>query len=314
MRLGRPLGKGSGVVDSREDFYRGILDNVTDGVYFCDTERRVTYWNQAAERITGYSADHLRGSSCADGVLVHVDERGTSLCQNGCPLSATLADGVAREAQAYLHHRAGHRIPVLVRTSPMHGPKGEIVGVVETFSDNSALIEALRRVDELSQETEMDALTEIGNRRSIEVKLQACVEECCQLGHTAGVLFVDIDHFKDVNDTHGHEAGDRVLKMVAQTLKHNLRSSDVVARWGGEEFLTLLYGADEEALSWTAEKLRVLVASSFLEIGSAEVRVTISLGATLLRPDDTPQSVVARADSLLYESKTEGRNRYTLAA
>ena len=301
-------------MDSREDFYRGILDNVTDGVYFCDTERRVTYWNRAAERITGYSAESLHGSSCADGVLVHVDERGTSLCENGCPLSATLADGVAREAQAYLHHRAGHRIPVLVRTSPMYGPDGAIVGVVETFSDNSVLIEALRLVDQLSQETEMDALTEIGNRRSMEVKLQACVEECCQLGRSAAVLFVDIDHFKDVNDTHGHEAGDQVLKMVAQTLKHNLRSSDVVARWGGEEFLTLLYGVDKKVLAWTAEKLRILVASSFLEVGGVEVRVTISLGATLLRSGDTPQSVVARADALLYESKAEGRNRITLAA
>ena len=110
---------------------------------------------------------------------------------------------------------------------------------METFTDNSALIEALRRVDELSHETEIDALTGGGNRRSM-MKLQACVAECAEVDQKAGVLFVDIDHFKDVNDTYGHEAGDRVLKMVAQTLKHNLRSSDVLARWGGEEFLALL--------------------------------------------------------------------------
>jgi diguanylate cyclase (GGDEF)-like protein len=128
------------------------------------------------------------------------------------------------------------------------------------------------------------------------------------------VLFADIDHFKDVNDTYGHDAGDRVLKMVAQTLRHNLRSADVLARWGGEEFLALLHGVDKGVLAATAEKLRILVASSFFEVDGAEVRVTISLGATLLRPDDTPHSVVARADALLYESKAEGRNRYTLAA
>jgi PAS domain S-box-containing protein len=182
---GRLPREGSGVLSSKEDFYRGILDNVTDGVYFCDPQRRVTYWNRAAERITGYSAEHLLGSSCADGVLVHVDERGTSLCENGCPLSATLKDGVARETQAYLHHRAGHRTPVLVRTIPMCGPNGEIAGVVETFSDNSALFEALRRVDELNQETEMDFLTEVSNRRSMEMKLQACVQECAEFGQSA---------------------------------------------------------------------------------------------------------------------------------
>jgi len=301
-------------VDSKEDFYRGILDNVTDGVYFCDSERRVTFWNQAAERITGYAAEHIRGSSCADGVLVHVDERGASLCQGGCPLSETLADGKPREVQAYLHHRAGHRIPVLVRTSPMYGPNGEITGVVETFSDNSTLIEALRRVDELALETEMDSLTEIGNRRGMELKLQAAQEECCQLGRCSGVLFVDIDHFKNVNDTYGHEAGDRVLRMVAQTIKHNLRSSDTVARWGGEEFLALLHGVNKKVLAATAEKLRMLVANSYLEVGGVDVRVTISLGATLIQPDDTAQGVVARADALLYESKAKGRNVITLAA
>lgn len=294
------------------DFYRTVLENISDGVYVCDPNRRIVYWNSAAERITGYPASDVQGSSCADGILMHVDDTGTSLCEEGCPVSATLADGRSREVHAYLHHQAGHRVPVLIRTSPVFGPDGSVESVIETFSDNSALVHALRRVDELSLQTETDPLTGVGNRRSMAAKLDACVGDKRRTKANTGILFVDIDHFKQVNDTHGHDAGDRALKMVAQTIKHNLRAADSVARWGGEEFVVLLVNVDRESLAATAEKLRMLVESSYLALNGSDLRVTISLGATLLRPGDTRESLVARADALLYRSKTTGRNRYTL--
>ena len=271
-------------MDKEVDLYRTIVDNVSDGVYFCDQDRRISYWSRGAERITGYSAENMMGVSCAEGFLMHVDERGTSLCKDDCPLVKTMADGQERETQAYLHHSAGHRVPVYLHTFPIQGPDGRVEGVVEAFTDNSQLLAALRRVDELSLESETDTLTAIRNRKGMEVKLEACMTECRELGGSGGVLFVDIDFFKEVNDTYGHDAGDRVLQMVANTLKHNLRDTDVVGRWGGEEFLVLLKHIDEGGLSTTAEKLRVLVANSFLHVGDTVVRVTISLGATLLRP------------------------------
>ncbi|MBN1630361.1 MAG: GGDEF domain-containing protein [Thermoleophilia bacterium] len=292
--------------------YQTILDSITDGVYVCDRQRRITYWNAGAERITGYSAQQVTGTSCSDGILMHVDDQGTELCRHGCPVSATLADGQAREVRVYVHHREGHRVPVLVRTHPVRSTTGEVESVIETFTDNSALIDALRRVEELSVQTETDHLTEVGNRRSMEARLDACVAEKRRVRARTGVLFVDIDHFKRINDTYGHEVGDRVLRMVAQTLKHNLRTTDCLARWGGEEFLALLTEVGEKSLRATAEKLRMLVANSYLEVGDDMLRVTISLGATLVQPSDTRESLVARADALLYQSKTEGRDRVTL--
>jgi diguanylate cyclase (GGDEF)-like protein/PAS domain S-box-containing protein len=301
------------VVTDRDDFYRTILDNVADGVYFCDRDRRITFWTKGAERITGYKADEVLGSSCADSILVHVDERGTSLCQGGCPLAAAIADGKPRQAQAYLHHKAGHRVPVSIRVNPIVAPDGRIEGAVETFSDNSALLEVLHRLDAVSVENETDALTGITNRRGMLSRLQASLGTG-RARRNAAILYMDIDHFKVVNDTYGHETGDRVLKMVASTLEQNVRSSDLVARWGGEEFVCLLYRMSPTTLAETAEKLRALVESSFIGVASREIRVTVSVGATFIRPDDTMQSVIARADHLLYESKAGGRNRVTLAA
>jgi diguanylate cyclase (GGDEF)-like protein len=149
----------------------------------------------------------------------------------------------------------------------------------------------------------------------MEAKLDASLAERRRLDAATGVLFVDIDHFKDINDTFGHAAGDRVLKMVAETLKQNLRTTDSLARWGGEEFLVLLPHVDAQSLEAIAEKLRKLVAASFLAADDGTpMRVTISIGGTLARQKDTRQTVVARADRLLYESKAKGRNLTTLAA
>jgi diguanylate cyclase (GGDEF)-like protein/PAS domain S-box-containing protein len=281
-------------------------------VYFCGRDQRISYWSPGAERITGFSADEVRGSSCADGILTHVDQAGTDLCKEGCPLSATLTDGEPREAQVYLHHKRGHRVPVLVRTSPIYDDKGEIDGAVETFTDNSRLLEALEKVEQLSMEAETDPLTGLGNRRSMESRLDACVGERRRLGTSVGVLFVDIDHFKRVNDDFGHEVGDQVLKMVGETMRHNLRTSDWLARWGGEEFLVLLQRVDERTFPMLVEKLRMLVANSYLNMpDGSELRVTVSMGGTLLRPGDTRRTVVARADRLLYQSKAGGRDRLT---
>jgi diguanylate cyclase (GGDEF)-like protein/PAS domain S-box-containing protein len=294
-----------------DDQYRAILDSISDGVYLCDSERRISYWNPGAERITGYSEEEVTGSSCADGILVHIDEEGNSLCGAGCPLTSTLTEGTAGESQVYLHHKNGYRVPVLVRTSPLRGPEGEIEGAVEVFSDNSALLSALDRLEELRKEAETDPLTGVGNRRSMELKLEASVTERRRLAASAGVLFIDVDRFKDVNDTYGHEIGDEVLKMVARTLGHNLRTSDDLARWGGDEFLILLRNVDANHFTAVAKKLRMLVAGSYLNANGARLHVTVSIGGTLLRSTDTRATLVARADRLLYSSKESGRNRFT---
>lgn len=295
-----------------DDFYMTALQNVGDGVYFCDTDRLIRYWNAAAERITGFDADEVRGKSCAGGILAHVDEDGAPLCETSCPLASSLADRQVREARVYLHHKQGFRVPVTVRVSPVCDDEGAVEGVVEVFTDNSSLVAALERLEQLSVVAETDALTGVGNRRRLEMELGSCVNERRRSDGAVGVLFIDIDNFKHINDAYGHETGDRVLKMVTETLRRNLRTSDSLARWGGDEFLAIVRNTEADTLRVLAQKLRSLVASSFLTLADGtELRVTASIGATLLRSDDTDKSVVSRVDKLLYESKSQGRDRLT---
>ena len=293
-------------------FYKDLLDNLSEGVYFTDRERVINYWNRAAERITGYRAEEVIGSSCKDGILVHVDAAGTNLCLKGCPLARTIDDGRPVEAEVFLHHKDGHRVPVLVRSSAVFGGEGRIVGAVELFADNTRQLAAIQKIGELERIAYVDPLTELPNRRYIEIHLQARYDEMRRYGWPFGVLLMDIDHFKGVNDARGHEAGDAVLKVVARTLRNASRSFDIVGRWGGEEFLAVLSPVDMENLRSIGERFRALVASSDTPVGEGTLRVSISLGGTTCGKRDTVASVLQRADGFLYRSKADGRNRLTV--
>lgn len=294
-----------------EDFYRNLLDNLYDGVYFVDRGRTISYWNKGAERLSGFAADEVLGSCCRDNILVHMDHQGRMLCAEGCPLAATMEDGAERQAEIFMRHKSGHRLPVQVRVAPIRDAEGRVTGAVEVFSDNSARMADLQKIEELQQQAFFDPLTALANRRYLELTLQTRLEEMARYGWRFGVLFLDVDHFKQINDRHGHETGDAALQMVAKTLAHCSRSFDTVGRWGGEEFVAIVVGVDGKDITATAERYRQVIAHSALGTGTETVRMTVSIGATLAAPGDTPQSLVKRADGLMYQSKLAGRNCVT---
>ncbi len=293
------------------NFYKKLLDEMHDGVYFVDRERRISYWNHGAERISGYSRDEIVGRFCWNNILSHVGGSGCQLCLDGCPLAQTIIDGQERQAEVYLHHKDGSRIPILVRVAPIY-EQDQIVGAVEIFSDNSAQKAAMQQIKHLEALSSLDPLTRLGNRRHIESALHTCIGEFRRYGWTFGLMFTDVDRFKALNDTYGHLVGDDVLKMVASTLAHNIRTFDDIGRWGGEEFVILVKNIDEFTLHDTSERLRKLVALSSLSIEDQPLKVTISIGATLVQKHDDIKSIVDRADRMLYQSKNNGRNRTTL--
>lgn len=294
-----------------EVFYKAILDNLYDGVYFVDRDRRITYWNKGAERISGYQQANVLGSFCFNNILMHIDGKGQALCNSACPLVQTILDGQERQVDVFLHHTSGQRVPVTVRVSPIRDAEGQIQGAVEVFSDNSSKLAALEKVNELQRDAFLDSLTGIGNRRYTELRLQSSLDEFKQQGLPFGIIFADIDHFKRVNDTFGHDTGDRALIMVAQTTARNLQSFDFLGRWGGDELLAILPNTNAQRLETFAKTVRQLIAGSHLPGIDGLHPLTLSAGATMVQPNDTAASLVKRADRLLYLSKQAGRNRVT---
>lgn len=297
---------------SRDDFYFSVLNSLFDGLYFVDRERRITFWNRTAERLTGYEAREVVGRRCADNILVHVDGEGRNLCEGLCPVARTLQDGEEREADVFLHHRKGHRLPVAVRIAPLRGADGQIEGAVEVFNDNSRRLAEAQELDRLKQLALVDTVTEIRNRHFMDMSLQTILKEVNRYSWPMGLLFVDIDRFKRINDSYGHEAGDQLLRAVAQTLVQSVRAFDIVGRWGGEEFVLIIRNITEKNLAKLAEKIRALVGKSFVTLSASQVGVTVSIGATTLTAEDTVESAIGRADGLMYRSKAAGRNRVTL--
>lgn len=289
-----------------------IIENLHDGLYFTDTNRVITYWNKGAERISGFTSAEVVGRSCSDNILTHIDAEGASLCTGCCPLAATICDAVYREGEVFMHHKDGHRIPILVRTSPLKDRKGTIIGGVELFTDLSNILTNNIRVRELEKLALLDALTQLANRRYLEREIEARFEEMKRLGVPFALLFIDIDHFKKVNDTYGHDIGDRILQFVADALVANSRPFDLFGRWGGEEFIGVIRNIGPEEVMLLGNRIRILVEHSYILHQESKLSVNISLGATMAKVDDTLDSLVKRADSLLYESKRLGRNRLTL--
>ncbi len=294
------------------EFYRTLLDNLYDGVYFVKPDRTIVYWNKAAERMTGFTKSEMISKRCYDNILMHVDNKGVNLCLRNCPLEKSIREGVMVEDEVYYHHKEGYRLPALVRVTPIRDAEGTIVGAVEIFSDNSPRVQLAERVEELEKLALLDPLTRLGNRRYGELNLASRLNGLERYGWSFGILFMDIDYFKKVNDFYGHDVGDRILRIVAATILNGTRSSDIVSRWGGEEFMVLVPHADAKQLKDVAEKIRVLVEKSSISVEGKNIEATLSIGATLAREGDTAESIMKRADELLYKSKSEGRNRLTI--
>jgi diguanylate cyclase (GGDEF)-like protein/PAS domain S-box-containing protein len=292
--------------------FENLMDHLQEGVYFVDRTRTIQYWNRGAEELTGYHRKDVVGRCCAANILSHVNGEGDVLCTGSCPLVEAMTDGEPRRTEAYLLHRDGQRVPVLIRTSPIRDGAGAIVGALESFTDNTERLAALDRVAALEREALICSLTLVGNRRYSELMLSEKLAERERYNRPFGILFLDIDRFKEINDSYGHVVGDVALKMVAATIRNDMRAADFVGRWGGEEFMVLLETTDRKELEKSANRLRVLVFNTSKQVSKNRIHLTVSVGATLAGPEDTAGTLIERVDCAMYTSKRQGRNLVTI--
>lgn len=158
-----------------------------------------------------------------------------------------------------------------------------------------------------------DPLTQTHNRTSFEDSIKREMSLAVRNATSLSLVFLDIDHFKAINDTYGHECGDTTLVLGAKWIKENLRNSDMVFRYGGEEFVILLNGTDAIGAELLAERIRASIANHTIAFGMQTLKITASLGVSTLRDNDTLESFVQRADKAMYIAKNRGRNQVVVA-
>lgn len=288
-----------------------VVDQFDEGVYVLGTDGQIAYWSRGAERLLGYPAEEMVGMPCSCAFLLPC-EKSPSPVPPDLLAAAVFEDGSPHAWRGLAVHRTGRRIPVLVRMVPLKDGSGRVVGVAGILTDPVGAATVVQRIHDLERCATLDHLTQMPNRRFLEARLTASLAEVERRGTHFGILLMDIDHFKSVNDAYGHQAGDEALRMVARALQAAVRACDTVGRWGGEEFMLIATDVGRSGLLSAGERFRRLVEECRGSYGVVPLRATMSVGGALARPGDTLEALVYRADRALYRAKDTGRNRVLL--
>jgi diguanylate cyclase (GGDEF)-like protein/PAS domain S-box-containing protein len=280
------------------EIYRAVLESLPIGVYLTDLKRQIAFWNTSAERITGYRGQEVIGHFCHDNLLMHCDENRVALCGCACPLAHTMQDGRPREANVFLRHKEGQRVPVRVRAVPVRDESGVIVGAAEFFDERSFRA-AEMRCPHLRADVGLDNVTEIPDRQATLACLGAALQEFAASHVPFGVLSITIDNLDHFRRVYGCQSVNAVLYAAAQTLSVGTRPDDLVGRWREDRFAALVACPAADGLRSCAERLKRLVSLAAVPWWGDRLSVTVSMGGTMVRPGDTAESLLGRAEEAL---------------
>ncbi len=305
------------------DLFRSIVEHVGLGIFVVDAQHRVLFWNRFLEAKSGHGAAEVVGKSLFE-IYPDVPRRWFERHVRSVLAIGNFSFSSWTE-KPYLF-RLPHDRPIsggidCMRQDctflPIRDPEGRITAVCVTLQDVTDVCITQEQLEKaraaLEQASLRDGLTGLWNRRHLDAQLRHHVARALRHGESLSAILLDIDHFKRVNDTHGHLAGDQVLRIVAERLAKAVDAPDVLARYGGEEFVVLLPRTALAGAAACAEHLRATVAAAPIAFDALEIPVTISLGAAALTALATaPSDLMGRADAALYRSKQGGRNRVTV--
>jgi diguanylate cyclase (GGDEF)-like protein/putative nucleotidyltransferase with HDIG domain/PAS domain S-box-containing protein len=295
--------------------YLYVLESLYDGFYLVDSDLRFVVWNQNIERLLGRSSKDMLGQVWTSGVLGYADKNGKDLDDSNCPMRRAVAEGKAATSTLQIKTADHKTVEVELQSVPLFDREGRLHGVAEIVRDMSRTSRKPGAYRDLKLAASRDALTSVANRGELETQLAMMVAEFAQQNDPEpfSVIFLDIDHFKSINDTYGHTSGDKVLVEVARLLENDTYSGELVGRYGGEEFVILCPSTDQQNGVTRAERLRNTLARAQIA-GLNELTLTASFGVTEMASGDSVESILRRADTALYKSKESGRNRTTAVA
>ncbi|MGQ0835258.1 MAG: PAS domain S-box protein [Gammaproteobacteria bacterium] len=282
------------------------LESIGDAVITTDAEGRIEYLNPVAESLTGWNEDEARGRPLSE-VLNLINE----VTREGLiePLLATLGRG---ESSAPADHsvlvtRTGQELAIQESAAPISNRQGRVIGAVIVFHD---VTKERRLKRALSYQASHDALTGLINRREFDSRLQTAVQSAQRKEAVSALLYIDLDQFKVVNDTCGHQAGDRLMRDVTGLLQTRVRASDTIARLGGDEFGVLLESCSLEQATRIAEAIRQAIHDYRFVWGASTLSVGASIGVVeITHETQNVASIMSAADIACYAAKDEGRNR-----
>ncbi|MBK1620365.1 hypothetical protein CKO42_18355 [Lamprobacter modestohalophilus] len=299
-------------VRQSEHQLKTIVEHLPVGVWFLDRRGKITYGNSVAQQIWSgtqcIGLEHFRQCKACSSKC------GRAVAPQDCPASRAILRGeTILNKEVDIECIDGSAKTILTSAVPIQDNDGGIVGAVILNQDISARKVAENQIKQLAF---FDALTHLPNRRLLLDRLNHALATIRRDGHHGALLFIDLDHFKDLNDSLGHDMGDNLLQQVAERLMQNVRARDTVARLGGDEFVVVLEGLSDEAdqaaqqTRTVAEKVQQALTEPY-QLGEKPHHVSPSIGATLIEPADASvDELLKRADLAMYQAKDAGRNTF----
>lgn len=294
------------IEETRNNVMGQVFEHLSVPVFWTDATFNVLYANPAALEAYGYSREEMVGAPASkfrpaeriESMRAFLDER--------------VRSQTAGEILTDSLHKSGRLFPNLLQFNPLVALDGELTGWAVACIDQTERLAKERALEKLA---DSDALTGLSNRRYFDNQATTEVDRARRYGRALSVVLADIDHFKQVNDVHGHAVGDKALCQVARLMESAVRGgSDVVSRFGGEEFVLLLPETTPSEASELIERLRKAIEATPVIADGAPLHITCSFGVSAWRPTDASiREAVARADAALYLAKSDGRNRSRIA-
>ncbi len=292
-------------------FERHLLDHMNDAVIFVDRYRRVIHWNRAAEKMTGISSSDIRHQRHICRFVKILDEKGDAIdfrrCHH-CPIHCAMESKIPLFRRLNIQSSFHRRVTTDTQCIPVLEKDGSVTGAILVLRDASSTISWEKRFEELNETARLDPLTGVPNRRHFERVFPAFVEKHHNAKISGCIVICDLDHFKKVNDTYGHQVGDEILKALAGILQESCREAELVARYGGEEFV-LLSGSRNAATTMTRMEEICRKVAGYRHPSLKGKAFTASFGVTEIEEGDTAESFFRRADRALFVAKSKGRNR-----
>jgi len=295
------------------EVFSTVLDSLPIGVYLVDRDLKVIFWNRGAEKISGYRSQDVMGRTYREKLLVQYDENQSGPVGRSCQLTDAMRDGTAKDADAYLLHKEGHRIPVRVSAVPLRSSEGKIVGAAESFEELRFPVVRGHRQLPQDQPFGLDPTTGLPDAASTSARLAEALTELADHHVPFCVLCMHVDGLEKFEAAHGKGPTAAAQRVVAHTLAHALRPDDFLGCWTDNQYVAVLRYCEKTGIQRVGDRARNMVHSSEVDWWGDEFSFTVSVGGTAAMSTDAPNQLLERARAALQHSTDDGGNSVTLA-
>lgn len=295
------------------EIYRNILDSLQIGVSVLDLDKRIVFWSDGAEQITGYARIDVLGHTCAENILLHCNQNSCEMCPGKCPIAAAFQDAKRVEAITSIHHRSGHWTPVHSWTIPLRDKHDALIGIIQTLESEFAVNGPNPNDRTMKERGYLDYATELPNHAMMQSHLRETLGTFTELQVPFSVICLEARELSQFRARYGQEAATSMVRVLARSLRNTIWPTDFVGRWSEERFLVILSGCGQESLPAVGERILRMTASANIEWWGEELSVAVSIGSAAAVAGDTVEALLLRAQAAIIGRQSSPQARVAAA-